>query len=190
MSGTECGFDAARLRAARTAAGASAARIMRVTGVSERAVSFYLAGSRVPRPEHLVLLAAAVGVAPADLCVVDQERLAHLRVFTGRSRVRMATVLGMAEATYRELENTGHRGRAARARYDPDQDRTLPWQEWAAPLFGVTPERLAPAEQRTREHCRAERERRWARMDERDRARVAAVEVAGRQTRAILHPEG
>ncbi|MFD5085004.1 helix-turn-helix domain-containing protein [Kitasatospora sp. NPDC058406] len=189
MSGTEYGFDAARLRAARTAAGASAARIMRVTGVSERAVFLYLAGSRVPRPGHLVLLATAVGVAPADLCAVDQERLAHLRVYTGRSRAQMATVLGMAEATYRELENTGHRGRAARARYDPDQDRWTPWEQWAAPLFGVTPERLAAAEQRTQAHCRAERERRWERMRERDPARTAAIEEAGRRLRTVLHPD-
>ncbi|MFD5086069.1 hypothetical protein ACFWOG_25920 [Kitasatospora sp. NPDC058406] len=41
-----------------------------------------------------------------------------------------------------------------------------------APLFGVTPERLAAAEQRTQAHCRAECERRWAVMRERDPART------------------
>ncbi|MFD5088178.1 hypothetical protein ACFWOG_36860 [Kitasatospora sp. NPDC058406] len=94
----------------------------------------------------------------------------------------------MAEATYRELENTGHRRRAARGRYDPDQDRTHPWEQWVAPLFGVTPERLAAAEQRTREHCRTEHERRWERTRERDPARTAAIEEARRQLRTVLHP--
>ncbi|MFE9558835.1 helix-turn-helix domain-containing protein [Streptomyces sp. NPDC006703] len=51
MSETPYGFDAVKLRAARTAAGASVARIATAANISERAVSLYLAGSRVPRPE-------------------------------------------------------------------------------------------------------------------------------------------
>ncbi|WP_336054763.1 helix-turn-helix domain-containing protein [Streptomyces sp. CA2R101] len=68
MSETPYGFDAAKLRAARSAAGVSVPRIARQARVSERAVSLYLAGSRVPRPEVLPRLAAAVGVGPDDLC--------------------------------------------------------------------------------------------------------------------------
>ncbi|MFB7469476.1 helix-turn-helix transcriptional regulator [Kitasatospora sp. NPDC056184] len=63
MSTFPYGFDAEKLRAARTAAGASVARIAREVGVTERAVSLYLAGSRVPRPELLPRLARAVGEA-------------------------------------------------------------------------------------------------------------------------------
>ncbi|MFC8454407.1 helix-turn-helix domain-containing protein [Kitasatospora sp. NPDC057223] len=48
MSETPYGFDAAKLRAARSAAGTSVARISRAAGVSERAVSLYLAGTRTP----------------------------------------------------------------------------------------------------------------------------------------------
>ncbi|MFF9646637.1 helix-turn-helix domain-containing protein [Kitasatospora aureofaciens] len=108
MSTFPYGFDAGKLRAARTAAGASVARIAREVGVSERAVSLYLAGSRVPRPELLPRLARAVGVSPADLCTVEQERLVHLRVFAGRSRAEMARALGIAEETGSAHKNGQH----------------------------------------------------------------------------------
>ncbi|WEO92812.1 helix-turn-helix transcriptional regulator [Streptomyces sp. FXJ1.172] len=183
MSETEYGFDPAKLRAARDAAGASVAQIARAAGVSERAVNLYLAGSRTPRPETLVQLAAAVGVAPADLCSVEHELLAHLRVFTGRSRAAMAQALGMAEETYRQPETTGHRGRLSSSRYDHAQDRWIAWQEWAPPLFGVTAERLLAAEQHTREHYSAEREERWRQLRERDPDRVAMIEELGRRLR-------
>ncbi|MFD9688422.1 helix-turn-helix domain-containing protein [Kitasatospora sp. NPDC059088] len=104
MSFTPYGFDAVKLRAARAAAGASVAWIARAVGVTERAVSLFLAGTRVPKPEVLALLAAAVGVAPADLRTIGRERLVHLRVLTGHSRAETAALLGMAEETYRLLE--------------------------------------------------------------------------------------
>ncbi|MFE7528954.1 helix-turn-helix domain-containing protein [Kitasatospora sp. NPDC057542] len=142
MSTTPYGFDAAKLRAARAAAGVSVARIAREVGVTERAVSLYLAGTRVPKPELLPRLAAAVGVAPAGLCRVERERLVHRRVFTGRSRAQMAKALGMAEETYRQVETTGHRGRAATSRYDGRLGRYIAWDEWAPPVYGVSAERL------------------------------------------------
>ena len=46
MSQAEYGFDAARFRSARRKAGASVARIAHEAGVTERAVSLYLAGTR------------------------------------------------------------------------------------------------------------------------------------------------
>ncbi|MFF3160046.1 helix-turn-helix domain-containing protein [Streptomyces sp. NPDC057910] len=165
MSETSYGFDAARLRAARTAAGTSVARIAQAANLSERAVSLYLAGSRVPRPHVLPRLAAAVGVAPADLCTIDRERLEHLRVWTGRSRAAMAEALGMAPETCRHLETTGERGRLSRSRYDTARDYWVLWEEWAAPLFGVTPGRLLAAADATHEHAQAqwaERRKRWA----------------------------
>ncbi|MCZ4103526.1 hypothetical protein [Streptomyces sp. H39-C1] len=73
-----------------------------------------------------------------------------------------ATALGMAEETYRQLETTSHRGRLSSGRYDSAQDRWILWREWAPPIFGVTADRLLPAEQYTQEHWQAEREKRWA----------------------------
>ncbi|WP_415954374.1 helix-turn-helix domain-containing protein [Streptomyces sp. KLOTTS4A1] len=185
MSETPYGFDAAKLRAARTAAGTSVARIAQAAGVSERAVSLYLAGTRTPRPEILPRLAAAVGVDPAALCTVERETLAHLRIFTGRSRSAMARTLGMAEETYRQVETTGRRGRLARARYDRNEDRWAAWQEWASPLFGVTPERLDAAEEHTREQYLAELERGWQRLREADPDRAARIEELGREGRRL-----
>ncbi|WP_425556195.1 helix-turn-helix domain-containing protein [Kitasatospora nipponensis] len=117
MSTTPYGFDATKLRAARTAAGASVARIAREVGVTERAVSLYLAGTRVPKPGLLPRLAAAVGAAPADLCTVDQERLVHLRVFSGRTRAQMAKALGHG-----------------RGDLPPDGDHRPPWPRRHQPL--------------------------------------------------------
>ncbi|MGW3077892.1 helix-turn-helix domain-containing protein [Kitasatospora sp. NPDC001132] len=174
MSTTAYGFDAAKLRAARTAVGASVARIAREVGVTERAVSLYLAGTRVPRPELLVRLAKAVGVAPADLCTVEHERLVHLRVFAGRSRAEMAARLGIAEETYRQLETTGRRG--TRARYDRARDEWLAWDDWAAPAFDTTPERLLAALRRTEEYWPVLREQRWQRIRETDPQWAAMVE--------------
>lgn len=125
-------------------------------------MGLYLAGSRVPRPEVLPRLAAAVGVAAADLCAVDRERLVHLRVWSGRSRAAMAEALGMAEETYRLLETTGRLGRAS-GRYEHRLDCWTPWEEWAAPVYGVAPQRLAAATEASREYwpvLRAERLRR------------------------------
>ncbi|MBX7554422.1 helix-turn-helix domain-containing protein [Streptomyces sp. tea 10] len=181
MSETEYDFDPAKLRAARAAAGASVAQIARAAGVTHRTVNLYLAGSRVPRPEVLVQLAAAVGVTPAGLCTVEHELLAHLRVFTGRSRAAMAQALGMAEETYRQLETTGHHGRLSSSRYDHAQDRWIAWQDWAAPQFSVTTERLLAAEQHTREHYSTERDKRWRQLQDPDR--VAMIEEMGRRWR-------
>ncbi|MFJ5951431.1 helix-turn-helix domain-containing protein [Streptomyces noursei] len=168
MSATPYGFDAAKLRAARTAAGASVARIAREVGVTERAVSLYLAGTRIPLPQLLPRLAAALGVAPADLCTVEHERLVHLRVFTGRSRAQMAKALGIATETYRKLETTGHRSRLTRAHYDHARDEWIAWEEWAAPAFDTTPERLLAALRGTEDYWPVLREQQWQRFREAD----------------------
>lgn len=180
---TPYGFDAAKLRAARTVAGASVARIARAAGVTQRAVSLYLAGSRVPRPEVLPPLAAAVGTTPDGLCTVEDELLAHLRVFTGRGRAAMARELGMAEETYRQWEITGRRGRLTSGRYDHTRDRWIAWPDWAAPVFHVTADRLAAAEHRTQAHWRTERDRSWQRFRAADPERAAMIEGIGRSLR-------
>ncbi|MFJ6775029.1 helix-turn-helix domain-containing protein [Kitasatospora sp. NPDC091257] len=174
MSTFPYGFDAAKLRVARTAAGASVARIAREAGVTERAVSLYLAGTRVPRPELLPRLARAVGVAPADLCTVEHERLVHLRVFTGRSRAEMAKALGIAEETYRLLETTGRRG--TRAHYDRARDEWIAWDDWAALAFGTDPDRVRAALRHTEEYWPVLREERWQRIREADPEWAAMVE--------------
>ncbi|MFQ6146725.1 helix-turn-helix domain-containing protein [Streptomyces seoulensis] len=185
MSETPYGFDAAKFRVARSAAGASVARIAGATGVSERAVSLYLAGARTPRPRVLGRLAAAVGVSPAELCTVEHGTLAHLRIFTGRSQAAMARELGMAEETYRQLETTGERSRLARARYSDREDRWIAWQEWVPPVFGVSAGRLAAAEEHTRQQHQAERERQWQRLRRGGPAFAARIEEAGRAARAL-----
>ncbi|WP_033355969.1 helix-turn-helix domain-containing protein [Kitasatospora aureofaciens] len=174
MSTTAYGFDAAKLRAARAAARTSVAHIAREVGVTERAVNLYLAGTRVPKPGLLPGLAKAVGVAPADLCTVEHERLVHLRVFAGRSRAQMARRLGIAEETYRQLETTGRRG--TRAHYDRDRDEWIAWDDWAAPAFATTPERLRAALHRTQEYWPVLREQRWQKIREADPQWAAMVE--------------
>ncbi|MFJ8162458.1 helix-turn-helix domain-containing protein [Streptomyces sp. NPDC096136] len=185
MSQTPYGFGPARFRAARNAVGATVPHIARTAQVSERAVSLYLAGARIPRPGVLVLLAQAVGVNPADLCTVERETLRHLQIFTGRSRAQMGRQLGMSEATYRELENTGALGRLAGSWYSPREGRWLAWEEWAAAKFATTPDRLAADEDNTRAGYQAERERRWQQLSEDDPAFEARVEGLVRLGRAL-----
>ncbi|GLF98215.1 helix-turn-helix domain-containing protein [Streptomyces yaizuensis] len=181
MSETPYGFDAAKLRAARTAAGTSVARIARAAGVSDRAVSLYLAGSRVPRPEILPRLAAAVGVAPAGLCTIERERLVHLRVWTGRSRAAMATALGMAEETYRHLEITGERGRLSASRYDSVRECWVLWQDRASPAFGVAPGRLLAALRATHDHGQAERAEQRRQWQEQHPEQAAMIDRIARE---------
>ncbi len=107
-------------------------------------------GTRVPRPKVLPRLAAAV-VAPTDLCTEERERLVHLRVWSGRSRAAMAEALRMTEETCRLLEATGRLGRAV-ARYERRLDCWARWEEWAAPVYGVAPQRLAAATAASREY--------------------------------------
>ncbi|MEU3077167.1 oxygenase MpaB family protein [Streptomyces laurentii] len=129
-SPTVYGFDAAKLRAARTAAGASVAHMAREVRVAERAVSLYLAGTRVPKPEVLPRLAKAVGVSPADLCTVEHERLVRLRVFAAAAAPRWHSGSASPKKTYRQLETTGRRGTLAH--YDRARDEWIAWDDWAA----------------------------------------------------------
>ncbi|MFD3875352.1 hypothetical protein [Streptomyces sp. NPDC058623] len=148
------------------------------------AARLYLAVSSTQRPRALVLLAQAVRVEPVDLCAVDRETLAHLRVFTGRSRAAMARELGMAEETYRQLDTTGNRGRLASSRYSYREER------WVAEGVGTAEvrrrrRRLAAALRHTREDHPAERERRWQRLHQADPAFAARIEELGRLGRAL-----
>ncbi|MGW2825716.1 hypothetical protein ACWC24_32615 [Streptomyces sp. NPDC001443] len=51
----------------------------------------------------------------------------------------------MAQETYRLIESTGNVGRSAHSRYSQRRGCWLSWEEWAAPAYDVTPDRLAAA---------------------------------------------
>ncbi|MFE7194458.1 helix-turn-helix domain-containing protein [Kitasatospora sp. NPDC057541] len=170
-------FDPAKLRTARTAARISVARIGHEVGVSAQTVTRYLAGTRAPELQLLPRLAEAVGVAPADLCTVEHERLRliHLRAFTGRSGAEMAHVLGIAEETYRRWETTGRHG--LRPHYDADRDEWIEWEDRAAPAFATTPKRLRAAQLHTEAYWPLLQELRWQRTREARPEWAAMVET-------------
>lgn len=88
MAEADYGYDCRRLRTARAEQGLTVAEIAAAAGLSERAVSFYLAGTRQPRAPVLPRLSRAVGLDdPLDLCALgDGERIVHLRVRVGKPR--------------------------------------------------------------------------------------------------------
>ncbi|MFF7690250.1 helix-turn-helix transcriptional regulator [Streptomyces syringium] len=122
-------FDCLRLRDAWEARGLTVAEIAKATGISDRAVSFYLSGQRHPRAEVLPRLARAVGLDdPLDLCALPGggERIIHLRVRIGKSRTRVAAELGWHLETYRAWETRGHAlGKVAGPRdtWEPNPNR-------------------------------------------------------------------
>jgi DNA-binding XRE family transcriptional regulator len=136
MSETTYGYDCRRLRVVRQEKGLTVAEIAAVAGLSTRAVNFYLAGSRHPRPEKLLRLAQAVGIDdPLELCDVgESERIIHLRIRVGKNRARVAKELGWHPETYREWETTGRaegKMRGPRDTWEPDPDR--PGWGWLRP---------------------------------------------------------
>ncbi|GAA1972654.1 helix-turn-helix domain-containing protein [Kitasatospora viridis] len=167
MSEIPYGFDVAKLRAARAACGAPVSWIADRSGLSRRAIGLYLAG-RAPRPSALPFLAAALGVAPADLCTVGSVRLVHLRVWSGRNQVAMAQALGLSGETYLRVETTGRLPRSAEARFESEPGGRVPWEAWAAPVYGVTPHRLLAATEATRDHWSMLRTEWWSRVQERE----------------------
>lgn len=70
----------------------------------------------------------------------------------------------MAEETYRLLETTGYVGRGARARYSSRVDGWLAWEEWAALIYQVTPDRLMAATEASRAYWTVLRDQRWERI--------------------------
>lgn len=126
MSEVPYGYDCLRLRAARETEGLTVAEIASAAGLSTRAVSFYLAGTRHPRADVLPRLSRAVGLAdPLDLCDIGPgERIVHLRVRVGKSRTRIARELGWHPETYREWETTGRAGDKMRGAPDEHRNRT------------------------------------------------------------------
>lgn len=135
MSEADYGYDCLRLRAAREQKQLTVPEIAAAADLSERAVRFYLAGTRRPRAPVLPRLARAVGLAePLDLCDLDDgERIVHLRVRAGKSRARIAADLGWHPDTYRAWELTGRAEDKMRATpawrsdtYQPDEP-TVPF---------------------------------------------------------------
>ncbi|MEE1822013.1 hypothetical protein PUR61_07375 [Streptomyces sp. BE20] len=87
----------------------------------------------------------------------------------------------------RQVEGMGHRGQAATSRYDGRLDRYIAWEEWAAPAYGVSTQRLAQAEDHTWQawqELRAERRRAWLEhLDQVERARLDRLGKRGRRAR-------
>ncbi|MER6005597.1 helix-turn-helix domain-containing protein [Nonomuraea angiospora] len=139
MSEADYGYDCLRLRAAREEQGLAVAEIAAAAGLSERAVNFSLAGTRRPRAPVLPRLARAVGLPkPLDLGGLrDGERIVHLRVRVGKSRVQIAAALGWHPDTYRDWELAGRAedkiSGEQMGESDPDQPDRGRWA--SAPFF-------------------------------------------------------
>ncbi|MEU2769800.1 MULTISPECIES: helix-turn-helix domain-containing protein [Streptomyces] len=143
MSEVPYGYDCLRLRAAREERGLTVAEIARASGLSGRAVSFYLSGERHPRAEILPRLAGAVGLAdPLDLCNLGSgERVVHLRFRVGKSRTTVAAALGWHKETYREWETSGRakdKMSGLRDAWKPDPGRPG-WGRWTSTPFFTVP---------------------------------------------------
>jgi transcriptional regulator with XRE-family HTH domain len=116
------GFDAARLRECRLAAGLTQRQVARAVDVSESVVAHWERGSQRPTVEHVAALARALGVTPADLTTYGDESgpasLMQLREAAGLKQARLAARAGLTRTKYSSLE----RGEVARlSREDADR---------------------------------------------------------------------
>lgn len=101
------GFDPARLRAARQAAGLSQGALARAVEVHENSVFEWEAGRQVPRIETVAALARALHLSPLELLEHAEDQaftLQHLRVVAGKSQQQVATEAGMLRTTYSAIE--------------------------------------------------------------------------------------
>jgi transcriptional regulator with XRE-family HTH domain len=102
------GFDPARLKRLREAAGLNQSELARRAGIPRGYISKYELGQAVPNPDRLTALATALGVPQADL--LDPESLGHgLAALRARRGLRQADVArlagsGMTASKYRMLE--------------------------------------------------------------------------------------
>ncbi|MEU3498674.1 hypothetical protein ABZ747_34930 [Kitasatospora cineracea] len=153
MTRTTYGFSPSLLRDLCSATDATVADLADAARISTGELRCHLAGEcGEPAPEVLLRLASALSALPRQLCSVTDERLIHLRVWTGRSTDAMARALRLPPHLCTLTEDTGYIGCSARVRYRRSTARWLTWQDWAAPYFGVTSERLASATETTRSH--------------------------------------
>jgi transcriptional regulator with XRE-family HTH domain len=106
-SGTP-GFDPARLRRHRDAAGLSQAELSRRAGVPRAAISKYEAGQASPNPDRLAVIARTLGIEPVDLLNLQEvgRGLASLRITKGLLQSEVAELAGpdMTVGRYRMLE--------------------------------------------------------------------------------------
>ena len=100
------GFDAARLRAARAAAGLTVTQVAEATGVVPAAVRVWESGSSAPTPQRVVRLAAALGVDVESLLLPPAlpVTLAQRRQARGLLQVDVAAVLGVTANQYSAVE--------------------------------------------------------------------------------------
>lgn len=103
-------FSGAALARLRQDRGLSHDALAELVGILRPNLIAYEKGRRLPSPATLSTIAAALGVAPADLALVPRSdwTLADLRAFAGLSKTEVAEALGVARSTYDAYE-TGRR---------------------------------------------------------------------------------
>jgi len=102
------GFDGARLRTQRLAAGMTQRQVAREVDVSESVVAHWERGSQRPTVERVAALARALGLTPTDLTTHDHDpgprSLMQLREAAGLKQDRLAARAGLTRTKYSSLE--------------------------------------------------------------------------------------
>ena len=101
------GFDPARLRAARVAAGLSQQALAEAVEVHVNTVVEWEAGRQVPRVEAVAALAQALQVTPPDLLAPVEgaaPTLQQLRAAAGKTQQQIADEAGLLRTTYVKIE--------------------------------------------------------------------------------------
>lgn len=104
------GFDAARLRAARTEAGLSQLALAEAVNVHVRTVVAWETGRQIPRVDAVAALARALHVDPADLLAPVEgaaPTLQQLRAAAGKTQQQVAAEAGLLRTTYVKIELGG-----------------------------------------------------------------------------------
>lgn len=100
------GFQRARLRELRVAAGLTTDDLAALAKVSRQSISAWETGRSVPSPAALGALATTLGARICDLVTVpvDELRLSDLRVLAGLEQTEVAAQVGVSVTTLAELE--------------------------------------------------------------------------------------
>jgi transcriptional regulator with XRE-family HTH domain len=102
------GFDGARMRKHRLAAGMTQRQVAREVDVSESVVAHWERGSQRPTVERAAALARALGTTPTYLTTHDQDpgprTLIQLREAAGLKQDSLAARAGLTRTKYSSLE--------------------------------------------------------------------------------------
>ena len=99
-------FAPDRLRAAMGRAGLSVGRLANAAGLKRQSASAILNGRRVPTASTVGRLAAAVGVAPAELLAEDGDDIRALRLAAGLTQHQAADRAGLTRSSW-AMHETG-----------------------------------------------------------------------------------